>query len=115
MQSNRNVTDHNPAVIQFNVLSASLSLACFLTVFPVWVAGNHQYGALSRVWQEIDMRLMLLVGFIFLVGSFFSIYKSVTLGGKNEIIIPAFILALTGLQFFVLSFSVILKTVFGID
>ena len=61
------------------------------------------------------MRLILLVGFVFLVGSFVSVYKSVTLGGKREIIIPALILALTGLQFFVLSFSVVLKTVFGID
>ena len=38
-----------------------LSLIGFASIFLVWVAGSHAYGSLSRIWQTVGFKGLLVI------------------------------------------------------
>ena len=100
---------------RYGTYSIIFSLTGVVVVLPVWAAGTHAYGAISKVWQHIDIKLLLLLGLAFLCGSSWSLYQSKISCGFRSTMIPALFLVASMLQFLLLAFFVILKLVFNVD
>jgi len=99
----------------FGIASAIFSIAAVIAVVPVWTAGTHRYGAISGIWQTIDLNLFMAVGFAFVVASVIFLWRSWKVGGFSSIVIPLPIFAFGALQFGFLSILYVLKVVFLID
>lgn len=91
-----------------------------LCVVPVWTAGNHQYGALSRVWQVIGIELLLLVAGMMLVIAAWLLVNGVWRAGTVKIKrmqagVTGVLLLFAGLDWSLIFTLVLLKKGLGLD
>ena len=100
---------------RFLIQAITYSILSFLIALSVWLAGSHYAGALSTIWQYIDLKFLLLMSISFMLIGGNCLIKSYK---RNRIvvnIIPTAIWLANTIQLCTICSLVILKVIYGVD
>jgi hypothetical protein len=100
---------------KFGFYSAGFSIVSMSLAFLVWVAGTHSYGALSRVWQFVDIEALLALSLSFAIASCYLLCRSFNEARSLFLFALFALVGLNVIQVLLLLGLVIVRIGFGVD